>query len=72
MRFENTICKLINKQVIPSIVQMNFGNIDELPVLSPVINTCSRNAGVRIKKSHLRQHAETFPDVPRTPGFCLR
>lgn len=31
--------KLITAQIIPGIVQYNFGNVDELPRLEPVINT---------------------------------
>jgi phage gp29-like protein len=31
--------KLITNQVIPGIVQYNFGNLEELPTLEPVINT---------------------------------
>jgi phage gp29-like protein len=31
--------KIITTQIIPGIVQYNFGNIDELPTLEPVVNT---------------------------------
>jgi hypothetical protein len=32
-------CKVITTQIIPGIVQYNFGNLDELPTLEPVVNT---------------------------------
>jgi phage gp29-like protein len=34
-----SISKIITTQIIPSIVQMNFGDLDEMPVLQPVVNT---------------------------------
>jgi hypothetical protein len=32
-------CKVINTQLIPGIIQYNYGNIEELPILRPVIKT---------------------------------
>lgn len=32
-------CKLITTQIIPGIIQYNWGNTDELPVLEPVVNS---------------------------------